>query len=234
MALRPGLVGPALGSAMRTSSLRIATAVPTALLPSAALARASLPLGYSPLPSFGFGAAVQTRNSAKRGGGTTKNNRNSAGRRLGVKKAGSTAVQPGNIIVRQRGTSWHPGEHVRMGRDHTLYATAPGFVRFYKPQNVSDGIQKVPPAPMGNLPLRPLPRHTVHALAPESVRPHPSSNKRQRRYVGVVLHRDEKLPRPPSQPRSRLFDKVDLNALEREKDLLRQGYEPLAMHPSLS
>ena len=88
MALRPGLVGAALGSAMRTPSLRIAAAMPTALLPSVALARASLPLGDSPLPSFGFGASVQTRNSAKRGGGTTKNNRNSAGRRLGVKRSG--------------------------------------------------------------------------------------------------------------------------------------------------
>lgn len=219
---------------MRTPSLRIATAVPTALIPSAALARASLSLADSPLPAFGFGAAVQTRNSAKRGGGTTKNNRNSVGRRLGVKKAGSTAVVSGNIIVRQRGTSWHPGEHVRMGRDHTLYATAPGFVRFYKPHPEANSATKAPPAPMGALPLRPLPRDTVYALSPEAVRPHPSSRKRERRYVGVVLHRDEKLPRPPSQPRSRLFDKVDLNALEREKELLRQGYEPLAQHPSLS
>ena len=88
-------------------------------MPSAVLARSSL--RTTELPAFTFGAAVQTRNSAKRGGGTTKNNRNSAGRRLGVKRAGSTAVIPGNIIVRQRGTEWHPGEHVHMGRDHTLH-----------------------------------------------------------------------------------------------------------------
>lgn len=222
--MRPALFSGALG-AVYNASLRIATPVPTALMPSAALARSSL--RATDLPAFTFGAAVQTRNSAKRGGGTTKNNRNSAGRRLGVKRAGSTAVIPGNIIVRQRGTEWHPGEHVHMGRDHTLHAAVPGFVRFYKP------LPRGPPKPampsMNGLPLRLSERRTVHAPSPESARPHPSSRKRERRYVGVVLHPHEQLPRDPSQPRSRLFDKIDLRALEREKELIRQGYEPLAM-----
>lgn len=69
--------------AVRTASLRVATPLQTALLPSPALART-----WDTLPAFPFGGAIQTRNSAKRGGGTTKNNRNSAGRRLGVKRSG--------------------------------------------------------------------------------------------------------------------------------------------------
>lgn len=72
--------------AVRTASLRIATPLQTALMPSSALARP----GLESLPTFAFGGAIQTRNSAKRGGGTTKNNRNSAGRRLGVKRSGCT------------------------------------------------------------------------------------------------------------------------------------------------
>lgn len=218
--------------AMRTASLRIATPVPSALLTPHTTRPSLAAWQASALPTFTFGGAIQTRNSAKRGGGTTKNNRNSAGRRLGVKKPGSTTVNAGNIIVRQRGTSWHAGEHVRMGRDHTLYATVPGFVRFYKPQKHTTAKSPVPP--MGTLPLRLPQRKVIEAHAPEAVRPHPSSAKRERRYVGVVLHRDEQLPRPAGSPRSRLFDKVDLNALEREKDLLRRGLEPLAMDPSLT
>lgn len=223
----PAMLRGAFGFAYN-ASLRIAVPTQTALMPSAALARASL---SGSLPTFGFGPGVQTRNSAKRGGGTTKNNRNSAGRRLGIKRAGSTSVIPGNIIVRQRGTHWHPGEHVKMGKDHTLYATVPGFVRFYKPW--PRGAPKPATPALGDLPLRLARPQTVQAKSPSSVRPHPSANTRERRYVGVVLRADEQLPRPPSLPRSRLFDKVDLHALEREKELLRQGIEPLATDPSL-
>jgi large subunit ribosomal protein L27 len=67
----------------------------------------------------------------KKAGGSSRNGRDSRGRRLGVKKFGGEAVIPGNIIVRQRGTKFHPGEHVGMGRDHTLYAIAGGAVRFH-------------------------------------------------------------------------------------------------------
>ena len=58
----------------------------------------------------------------KKAGGSSRNGRDSAGRRLGVKKFGGEIVIPGNIIVRQRGTKFHPGEQVGMGRDHTLFA----------------------------------------------------------------------------------------------------------------
>lgn len=66
----------------------------------------------------------------KKAGGSSRNGRDSEGRRLGVKKFGSESVIPGNIIVRQRGTKWHPGANVGMGKDHTLFALKPGTVQF--------------------------------------------------------------------------------------------------------
>jgi large subunit ribosomal protein L27 len=66
----------------------------------------------------------------KKGLGSSRNGRDSAGRRLGVKKFGDQAVIPGNIIIRQRGTTWHPGANVGMGKDHTLFALTDGRVRF--------------------------------------------------------------------------------------------------------
>lgn len=66
----------------------------------------------------------------KKAGGSSRNGRDSAGRRLGVKKYGGQTVKAGNIIVRQRGTKWHPGEGVGIGKDHTIFATVPGIVTF--------------------------------------------------------------------------------------------------------
>ena len=68
----------------------------------------------------------------KKAGGSSRNGRDSAGRRLGVKKFGGEIVVPGNIIVRQRGTKFHPGERVGMGRDHTLFALEGGAVQFHE------------------------------------------------------------------------------------------------------
>nr|GAT53308.1 mitochondrial 54S ribosomal protein [Mycena chlorophos] len=79
-----------------------------------------------------FSLLGAVRNATKRAGGTVHNHGGSPGKRLGVKKFSDQHVIPGNIIVRQRGTLFHPGPHVKMGRDHTIYAIAPGFVRFYK------------------------------------------------------------------------------------------------------
>jgi large subunit ribosomal protein L27 len=67
----------------------------------------------------------------KKAGGSSRNGRDSAGRRLGVKKFGSQEVIPGNIIVRQRGTKFYPGTGVGMGKDHTLFALVEGRVRFH-------------------------------------------------------------------------------------------------------
>ena len=66
----------------------------------------------------------------KKSGGSSRNGRDSAGRRLGVKKYGGEAVDAGNILVRQRGTKFWPGDNVGMGPDHTLFATAAGAVKF--------------------------------------------------------------------------------------------------------
>ena len=68
----------------------------------------------------------------KKAGGSSRNGRDSPGQRLGLKKFGGEIVIPGNIIVRQRGTKFHPGEGVGIGRDHTIFATAQGRVRFRK------------------------------------------------------------------------------------------------------
>jgi large subunit ribosomal protein L27 len=66
----------------------------------------------------------------KKAGGSSRNGRDTAGRRLGVKKFGGEKVIPGNILVRQRGTKFHPGENVGIGKDHTLFALSGGQVRF--------------------------------------------------------------------------------------------------------
>ena len=68
----------------------------------------------------------------KKAGGSSRNGRDSAGRRLGVKKFGGEAVVPGNIIIRQRGTKWHPGDNVGLGRDHTIFALVEGKVAYAK------------------------------------------------------------------------------------------------------
>ena len=67
----------------------------------------------------------------KKAGGSSRNGRDSRGRRLGVKKFGGEIVVPGHIIVRQRGTKFHPGDKVGMGRDHTLFALEAGHVQFH-------------------------------------------------------------------------------------------------------
>ncbi len=66
----------------------------------------------------------------KKGGGSSRNGRDSAGQRLGVKKFGGERVRSGNILVRQKGTKFHPGVNVGLGRDYTLFATIDGFVKF--------------------------------------------------------------------------------------------------------
>ncbi|TGY88813.1 50S ribosomal protein L27 [Marinicauda algicola] len=71
----------------------------------------------------------------KKAGGSSRNGRDSIGRRLGVKKFGGQEVIPGNIIVRQRGTKYFAGDNVGMGKDHTLFALTEGRVSFTKKQN---------------------------------------------------------------------------------------------------
>ena len=71
----------------------------------------------------------------KKAGGSSRNGRDSQSKRLGVKKFGGEAVIPGNIIVRQRGTKWHAGVNVGLGKDHTIFALTTGNVDFRKKAN---------------------------------------------------------------------------------------------------
>ena len=82
----------------------------------------------------------------KKGQGSTQKNRDSAGRRLGVKKYGGEVVNPGNIIVRQRGTKVHPGKNMGMGKDHTLFALIDGVVRFERKDKKRQQVSIVPAA----------------------------------------------------------------------------------------
>lgn len=68
--------------------------------------------------------------ASKKAGGSTKNGRDSQSKRLGVKRFGGEAVKPGTIILRQRGTQFHLGNNVKMGRDHTIYSVIEGLVKF--------------------------------------------------------------------------------------------------------
>lgn len=82
----------------------------------------------------------------KKGVGSSKNGRESHSKRLGVKIFGGQTAEAGNIIVRQRGTVHHPGLNVGMGKDHTLFATAPGVVQFRKRKNEKSFVSVVPAA----------------------------------------------------------------------------------------
>ena len=80
----------------------------------------------------------------KKAGGSSRNGRDSAGKRLGVKAFGGEAVLAGNIIVRQRGTQWHPGTNVGMGKDHTLFALTEGRVEFRTRANDRTYVSVIP------------------------------------------------------------------------------------------
>jgi large subunit ribosomal protein L27 len=83
----------------------------------------------------------------KKAGGSSRNGRDTEGRRLGIKKFGGESVIAGNIIVRQRGTKWHPGQNVGLGRDHTIFALIDGRVQF---QRESQGKVHVSVRPLPN------------------------------------------------------------------------------------
>ena len=89
-------------------------------------------IDFYPLPSTSFQlpSSEQRRWATKKAGGSSKNGRDSQGQRLGLKKTHGQHVIPGNILVRQRGTQFHPGDNVGMGKDHTLFATHAGVVQF--------------------------------------------------------------------------------------------------------
>lgn len=80
----------------------------------------------------------------KKAGGSSRNGRDSPGQRLGVKRFGGESVLSGMILVRQRGTTYHPGPNVGMGRDHTLFALVPGTVKFYRKARERNFVTVVP------------------------------------------------------------------------------------------
>ncbi len=80
----------------------------------------------------------------KKAGGSSRNGRDTAGRRLGIKKYGGEAVLAGNIIARQRGTKWHPGLNTGMGKDHTIFATCAGTVAFKRSRGNRTYVSVVP------------------------------------------------------------------------------------------
>jgi len=82
----------------------------------------------------------------KKSGGSSRNGRDSPGQYLGVKLFGGQSVVAGNIIVRQRGTRFHPGRNVGMGKDHTLFATADGTLKFFKGSGGRQFVTVLPPA----------------------------------------------------------------------------------------
>ena len=86
----------------------------------------------------------------KKAGGSSRNGRDTEGRRLGVKKFGGEHVIPGNIIIRQRGTKVKPGRHVGLGRDHTIFALVEGHVKF---EHRAEGRVQVSVAPLEAAPL---------------------------------------------------------------------------------
>jgi len=82
----------------------------------------------------------------KKAGGSSRNGRDSAGKRLGVKKYGGEHVIPGNILIRQRGTKWHPGTGVGLGKDYTIFAKIEGNVQFKTRRNGKVFISVMPKA----------------------------------------------------------------------------------------
>ncbi|RSH86935.1 60S ribosomal protein L27 [Saitozyma podzolica] len=131
---------------------------------------------------------LQIRTATKRGGGSSKNGRDSAGKRLGVKKFTDQYVLPGQIIVRQRGSTLHAGQHVSKGSDHTLYATEPGYIKFYShhlpfPHTTFPSTTATTAADL-------LAASTTGAQVVPVKRP-----RGMRQYVGIVRDREERLPR---------------------------------------
>ena len=88
----------------------------------------------------------------KKAGGSSRNGRDTEGRRLGLKKSGGQAVIAGNIIIRQRGTRWKPGQNVGLGRDHTIFALVDGKVEFKRKSEGRVHVSVVPtPTPLAAL-----------------------------------------------------------------------------------
>ncbi|EKG19095.1 hypothetical protein MPH_03616 [Macrophomina phaseolina MS6] len=123
--LRPRAQAP-IRAALAASRVAHASTSPAASLNVLDILRASLAASSSS-PTLAF-----VRHATHQAQGRANGPKNGPGKRLGAKKTGEQYVVPGNIIFRQRGTQWYPGENCAMGRDHTIHATAAGYVKYYK------------------------------------------------------------------------------------------------------
>ncbi|KAH8916618.1 hypothetical protein BT69DRAFT_1270138 [Atractiella rhizophila] len=131
--------------------------------------------------SFLSFCSQQVRTATKRAAGYTNNGRDSRGRRLGIKRWEGVEVKAGEILVRQRGTKIHAGQHVYIARDHTLHALIPGFVRFYR-WPTPPTIPILPPTGMENPFWNPQLKNLVY-------------KRKSKLYVGIVRSREDRLPR---------------------------------------
>ncbi|OCF54673.1 54S ribosomal protein L27, mitochondrial [Kwoniella mangroviensis CBS 10435] len=131
--------------------------------------------------------ANQVRFASKAAGGKSRNGRESSGKRLGVKRFGDQYVPPGSILIRQRGQTFLPGQNVAQGKDFTLYAVQPGYVKFY---------QHHLPYPHLSRPDQPGPQNLAPVKRPRQLK----------QFVGIVANREERLPRDElSRGRERRF-----------------------------
>ncbi|KAL4903499.1 ribosomal L27 protein-domain-containing protein [Aspergillus multicolor] len=137
MMLQPRLLTPlrALGGAISRSSAQLSRlsqqSTPQSLLPRTLSASTTPSTLTTNLPRFSLSLSQVRYASHSAQGAANKHSRDPAGKRLGAKRTGGEYVVPGCIIFRQRGSKWWPGENCAMGRDHTIYATEAGYVRYY-------------------------------------------------------------------------------------------------------
>ncbi|KAH0363899.1 hypothetical protein KCU89_g18998, partial [Aureobasidium melanogenum] len=106
-------------------------ALPTGSSPAIATIETALSALRLSSPAITSSTSIAVRYASHKAQGAANSAKDGAGKRLGAKKSGEQYVIPGNIIFRQRGTKWFPGDNCAMGRDHTIYATQPGYVKYY-------------------------------------------------------------------------------------------------------
>ncbi|KAI4220274.1 MAG: hypothetical protein L6R36_007729 [Xanthoria steineri] len=138
-----------------------------------------------PTPTTTIKTTTFLRHASHAEQGRANGPRAGPGKRLGCKKSSQELVVPGNIIFRQRGTKWHPGENVGMGRDHTIYAKEKGYVVFYRdPEQLSLGVGAAGYGGGGGVEGK-------------------KKVRERRRYIGVVMRRGDTLPRAKGVKRER-------------------------------
>lgn len=131
----------------------------------------------------------------------------------------------GQIIYRQRGTSWHAGPNCGIGRDHTIFATAPGYIHYFYTTPTPPPAKKAPkPSTPVKLPIQKAELQTFTAKE-LTTKPHPSSKKKVRRYIAVTPNPLTTFPRPRGAPRERRFEKIDAAILKTHINLLKQSTE---------